>query len=211
MQRNAIVYKVLVTDIEDINMWTMEPGSSPPTYPINYLDPDFNSLAYQRSATALYTKIAQIDFGKVPVFEQFVTYESQTQDGYRVLYAMLSIIHPNLVQRSKMMEPTFTSNSNLFDYIRHYRNWLEFERVCSRTYSHIEQLTTVINALDKVGTYTKALNNIRLNLQLHQKLLKCTPTIPFPPNLYLDQLPYTIINQYQPHKRLTLFDSNPIC
>ena len=83
-------------------MWTMEPGSASPTYPIHYLDPNFNSLAYQQSATALYTKIVAISFQEVPLFEQLVSYESQTQDGYPVPYAMLSIIPPNLVERTKM-------------------------------------------------------------------------------------------------------------
>ena len=207
IQRNALVYNILVTDIEEINKWTMEKGSAPPTYPIHYLDPDFHSLAYQRSATALYTKISNIDFSKVPVFQQFVNYESQTQDGYRVLYAILSIIHPNIVERSKMEEPSFSEHPNLFNYIRHYRNWLEFERVCSRTYSPIEQLTTVLNEMDKSGKYNKAVSSIRMNLQFHQKMSESSPHTPFPSNLLLDQLPYTIINQYQQHERLTLFES----
>lgn len=126
----------------------MDPGSVPPTYPIEYDDPEFDSLTYQRSATSLYTKLASIDPSKVLVFRQFVNYKSQIQDGYCVIYAILSIIHPNIVQRSKITEPSFDNDTNLFVYIRHYCDWLEFERVCARTYTPTEQLTTIIDAMD---------------------------------------------------------------
>lgn len=53
------------------------------------------------------------------------------------------------------------------------------------------------------------MNIIRMKLQLHQNLSKSTPKLKFPPSLLLDQLPYTIIFQYQEHERITLFgDTN---
>lgn len=210
LQRNALIYNILVTDIEEMSIWTMDPGSAPPTYPIPTTDSEFNHLAYQRGATALYTKLSTLDFSQVPLYKEFLEYERDTQDGYRVLYAILGVIHPKLVHRSKMDEPTLETTPNLFTYIRHYRNWLEFERVCKRSYNPIEQLTTILDSMEKESRFTKAVNNIRMQLHLHQSITKSAPGKPFPSNLLLEQLPYTIMNVYPSHERTTLFGtSNP--
>ena len=54
----------------------MEPGTNPTTYPISTDDLNYNSQAYQRSATALYSKLALIDFSKVRTYQEFVKYEA---------------------------------------------------------------------------------------------------------------------------------------
>ena len=105
----------------------MDPGSNPTTYPISISDPDYNSQVDQRGATALYTKLVMIDFSKVQTYKEFINYEPHTQDGCCVLYAILSVCYPRLVERTEMIKPTFQSKPNLFTYMRHYNNWLEFE------------------------------------------------------------------------------------
>ena len=110
-----------------------------------------------------------------------------------------------------MTKPTLIEKPNLFTYLRHYNNWLEYERVSARTYTPMEQLTTVMECMEKDpnGRFDKALANLRLKKQLHQNLLKndTTGNLPFPPQLLLEQLPYTIMNEYQPEERVTLFDT----
>ena len=76
LQHNAVVYNIFVTEIEDISIWNMEPGTNPTTYPISTDDLNYNSQAYQRSATALYSKLALIDFSKVRTYQEFVKYEA---------------------------------------------------------------------------------------------------------------------------------------
>ena len=173
-------------------MWNMDPGSNPTTYPIPINDPDYNMQVYQRSATALYSKLVLIDFSKVQTYKEFLTYEAHSQDGYRVLYAILSVCHPRLVERTEMIKPTFQSKPNLFTYMRHYNNWLEFERVSNRTYSPMEQLTTIMENMecDPDKRFIKALTHLCLKEQLHLDLQKSDPLLPFLPQLLLDQLLY---------------------
>ena len=65
LQRNALVYNIFISEIENIELWHMDPGSNPTTYLIPIDDVDYNCQVYQRSATALYSKLALIDFSKV--------------------------------------------------------------------------------------------------------------------------------------------------
>lgn len=70
----------------------MAPGSNPPTYVIPADDTEFHPIAYQRGATAIYNKLQRVDFRKKKqVFKQVVDYKQKTQDGFRALYAILSI------------------------------------------------------------------------------------------------------------------------
>ena len=210
LQRNALVYNIFITDIEDITTWNMDPGTNPPTYPIHTDDVDYNSQAYQRGATALYSKLSSIDFSKVRTYQEFLKYEAPSQDGYRVLYAILSVCHPKIVERAEMKKPTLIDKPNLFTYLRHYNNWLEYERVSARVYSPMEQLTNIMENLarDPSQRFDKALTTLRLKKQLHQNLLKSDSTIPFPPQLLLDQLPYTIMNEYEPEEHGSLFEDS---
>ena len=66
-----------------------------------------------------------------------------------MLYAMLSMCHPKLVERTAMAKPTLQTQPNLFTYIRHYKTWLEFERIAGQSYSEVEQLTAVLETLEQ--------------------------------------------------------------
>lgn len=205
IQRNARLYNILVTEIADIKPWDMAAGSNPPTYVIPADHPEFNAIAYQRGATAVYTKLQQVNCSKVPVFKQFIEYEQKSQDGFRALYAILTICHPNLVDRSKMTLPSLVTTPNIFTYIRQLRNWHTFEQIQKRNYSELEQLTTAMEEMERDGRFDKALQLLRMKRQLHQNLLKTSPKVSFPPSLYLEQLPYTLMTAYNPEERDTLF------
>ena len=134
-----------------------------------------------------------------------MTYESKSQDGYRVLYAILAICHPKLKERSKMIQPTLRKTPNLFTYIRHLMSWLQFEKVQHRAYSDMEKLTIVMEELELDKRFDKACQLLRMKKNLHLNFLKQTPTVKFPPSLNLEQLPYTIMNAYQEDEREKLF------
>ena len=124
----------------------------------------------------------------MPLFKEFVNYEQKSQDGFRALYAILSICHPKLVERSKLEQPTLAKTPNIFTYICHLRNWHQFEKVQRRTYLPLEQLTTAMEEMEKDRRFDKALQQLRMKRQLYKNFDKTTPGIAFPPSLHLEQL-----------------------
>ena len=97
---------------------------------------------------------------KVPLFKTLIDHKRSSQDGFRVLYAMLCVYHPKLVEKQKLEAPVMETNGNLFTFVRKYSNYIECERISNRHYSDMEQLTYVINTLDIDGRFEKALNII---------------------------------------------------
>ena len=106
------------------------------------------------------------------MFKELVNCESRTQDGFRVLYAILSLCHPKLVERSNMKQPTLKLTPNIFTFITHLRNWFEFEKVQHRHYSDMEQLTIAMEEMETDSRFEKALSLLRMKRQLHKNFMK---------------------------------------
>ena len=117
IQKNVLIYNIFITPIDDVKIWDYAPNTVPTTC---NLDVDNNATfrqVYQCSAVALYTKIQTMDMKYVPIFKQQVIHERNSQDGYKVLYAMLCGCHPRLVEITKIEPPKFVTNGNLFTFI----------------------------------------------------------------------------------------------
>ena len=110
----------------------------------------------------MYTKLQTMNFNTVPVFKTLLDHERSSQDGYKVLYTMLCICHPNLIEKAKIEPPTVAPNGNLFTFIRKYSNYIECERISKHSYTDIEILTFVTDTLNSDRRFEKALNIIRI-------------------------------------------------
>ena len=149
-----------------------------------------------------------MDMSKVPLFKTLLDHKRSSQDGYRVLYAMLCVCHPKLVEKPKLEAPTMETNGNLFTFIRKYSNYLQCEKISKRQYSDMEKLTYIINTLDSDGRFEKALNIIRIQKNTYEEMTKTQPTTTFPHLLTLDAVPYTIMNVYSEREKQELFGTN---
>ena len=168
LQKHALINNIFITPIDKVTIWDLTPGSVPPTCNLDSSNNPTFHQAYQRMATALYTKLGKVKYDKVPFFSTMVNHEKSSQDGYRVLYAFLTCCHPKLVQRTKLDTPKLVENGNLFTFMRQYKNWLEFEKISNRTYSDLENLTVVMNVLENDGRFSKALSAFSMQKQLYE-------------------------------------------
>ena len=69
----------------------------------------------------------------------------------------------------------------------------------------MEILTFVTDTLDIDGRFEKALNIIRIQMNLHEEMLVLNPKAPFPNSLKLETLPYTIMKMYSITEKHLLF------
>lgn len=134
-----------------------------------------------------------------------INHEKPSQDGYRVLYAFLTCCHPKLVQRTKLDTPKLAENGNLFTFMRNYKNWLEYEKISNRHYSDVENLTVVMNVLENDGRFSKALSAISMQKQLYEQMILIQLGTQFPLALTIENIPYTIMNEYATDEKRDLF------
>ena len=88
---------------------------------------------HQRSAVALHTKLQNMDMSKVPLFKTLLYHERNSQDGFLVLYAMLCVCHPKLVEKPKLEAPVMENNDNILTFVRKYSNYIECEKNFQQT------------------------------------------------------------------------------
>ena len=205
LQKNALIYNIFINPIDKIDIWDMSPNTVPTTCNLDIDDPHNFQQAYQRSAVAIYTKLQNTNMAKVPFFKQIIEHERTSQDGYKVLYGMLCICHPRLVEKSKQEPPTLQTNGSLFSFIRQYTNYIESERIANRTYTEIEQLSFIMSVLEADGRFDKALGHLRIHKNMFEEISKTTPNAKFPPSLTVEILPYTIMKSYSTEEKHTLF------
>ena len=88
-----------MTPIHRVSIWDHSPLSIPTTCDLNMDACPNSKQAYRQSAVALYTKLQNMDMSKVPLFKTLLNHERSSQDGFQVLYAMLCVCHPKLVEK----------------------------------------------------------------------------------------------------------------
>lgn len=208
LQKNALIYNIFLTPIDEITIWDMDPNSVPTTCNLEIDDVHNFQQTYQRSAVAIYTKIQYMDFTKVPFFKQILEHERTSQDGYKVLYGMLCTCHPKLVEKSKQEAPTLATNGNLFSFIRQYTNYIASEQIANRHYTDLEKLSFVMTILENDGRFDKALAQLRILKNMFEEISKTTPQAKFPASLTLETLPYTIMKSYTAEEKHALFIDN---
>lgn len=213
LQKNALIYNIFITPIDKITIWDMSPNTVPTTCNLD-IDNKHNFLqTYERSAVAIYTKLQNTIMTKVPFFKQILEHERTSQDGYKVLYGMLCICHPKLMEKTKTEPPTLQTNGSLFTLIRQYTNYIKCERIANRTYTDVEKLSFIMNALESDGRFDKALSNLRIHKNMYEELSKTSPQAKFPPSLTVEILPYTIMKSYtteEKHELFTNTDTTPV-
>ena len=213
LQKNALIYNIFITPIDKISIWDMSPNTVPTTCNLDITDKHNFLQTYQRSAVAIYTKLQNTTMSKVPFFKQIIEHERTSQDGYKVLYGMLCICHPKLMEKGKTEPPALKTNGSLFSFIRQYTNYIECERIANRTYTDIEKLSFVMTALESDGRFEKALANLRMHKNMFEEISKTSTQAKFPPSLTVEILPYTIMKSYTTEEKHALFtdvDTTPI-
>ena len=205
LQRNALIYNIFITPIDMVNIWYMAPTTVPTTCNLDIDDTHNFHQTYQRSVVAIYTKLQHTSMSKVPFFQQTIDHERTSQDGYKVLYGMLCVCHPKLVEKTQQTPPSLVTNGSLFSFIRQYTNYLECEKIANQKYTNIEGLTFVMNALKTDGRFDKALGELRIHKNMFEELSKTNPSTVFPPSLTVEILPYTIMKSYTTEEKHSLF------
>ena len=201
IQQHTAPYNIMITKISDLTKWNREPGSTPPTCAMEYSNTTEYYQAYQAMKIAIYNLLTKVDFSKVGMYQAFIKHETN-QDGFSALYSIMAMCHPKLMKRPRMECPTLKkSKNNFFQLCRSYQNYLDYESIENRTHSPESQLEYIIAQLDTNDKYKNAIMEMNTIYRIYQATIRAGTATPFPMELLLKNLPFTIISTFPPEEQ----------
>ena len=95
-----------------------------------------------------------------------------------------------------------------FNFMRKYKNWLEYKKILKQYYTDLENPSVVIGVLESDGIFSKVMNTIYMQKQQYKQMLNLPPTTQFPWQLSIDNILYTMMNEYSTSNKNKLFGMN---
>jgi len=143
---------------------------------------------YQLMASTLYQKLQNPEV--IPhehtAIRHIINRYAEQNDGYKVLYAMLELIHPVLHQDAVLLPPKSTEcNEDIHLYAQKFDSWLKYEAYANRPYTARETVNLFLRELS--SHFAPAISRIR---RLMDTWNQYDANVPEP--LRLSSLPVTI-------------------
>jgi hypothetical protein len=143
---------------------------------------------YRTMASTLYQKLQNPEV--VPLehtaIRNIINRYAEQNDGYKVLYAMLELVHPALHQDAVLLPPKSTEcNEDVHLYAQKFDSWLKYEAFANMPYSARETVNLFLRELSP--HFAPAISRVR---RLMDTWNQYDPSVPEP--LRITSLPVTI-------------------
>ena len=158
--------------------------------------------AYNTMATALHLKLTTNGYFKgFPVASTYIQAAANSNDGFKLLYRILEIIHPKLRAEKggihKIVEaPAYAdvTDDNIYTFMTKYKNYLLYEELSpeARSYSTQEQAMFVVTALKRDSRFKPGLEYVLATLLSYQRERRINIASQFPLDIELDEIAVTI-------------------
>ena len=145
-------------------------------------------------AIALYTRLQDCDIVSSEYIEgqNYIAQYGSTSDGYSVLYQMIRLVHPNLIQGDKIYNlPLLSQAKNIFQYSAMCRNFILIQSIKKREYTEKERSELFLQNVDE-DKYLAARNKCLTELDIATMKGENTVSVS---NLKFENLP-TTLQQY---------------
>ena len=212
----ALQRNIFITDFEHLSYWDRQQTSIPPTCFLQHPNQADNSdLAYKRMRAVLYQKISKAEFVQAE-HRAIIQNHSVTQDGFAALYDLAARCHPHLLARTSRYNrfntrPQMLPEDNIYTLKRKYENWLELEKIDNHKYTDECILRFIMEDLREDSRYDKAVRALEVELSTFDTMKRHTQSyIPFPMDLYLHNIPQTVMACYTDDEKESLFSSSTI-
>jgi hypothetical protein len=155
--------------------------------------PEYNGIPIsnqrkQSMGCTLYQKLLDTDV--VPLehraIRNMIDAEAEENDGYRVLYSMLQLVHPQL-QVDKVMRPPRSADcdEDIHSYAQKFNAWYNFETYAGRVYPIQTLINHFLEGLSSL--YKPAIDRVR---QMLDNVEEYSSTVPY--KITIPQLPNTM-------------------
>ena len=158
--------------------------------------------SYDAMSTALHLKLTTNDYFKG--FPQAMTYvhaAHNNSDGFKLLYRILELIHPQLRAEKGGIHKTIEApnysdieDDNIYTFMTRYKNYLLYEALSpeKRQYNKKEQAMYVMNTLKSDDRFTAGIEYVKNTLQAYQRERSMNQSCIFPIDLEIDEIGITI-------------------
>jgi hypothetical protein len=210
MQAMAIMFNIFVQQFSNLQPWNRSVNTIPSTCIFDTINATDNTInAYRRMKSVLYTKISKATFTS-PVHQAIVQYGITQQDGFEVLYDLMTHCHPKLLQannrfRQTNKRPDFIQSDSIYSYVNKLQTYLDIEKINNHEFSNDDVLNIVVEQLQDDTRYEIAIAGIRSELMLRDTVQRQIGEAPFPESLQLRNLPATIMSYYTEDDKKALF------
>jgi hypothetical protein len=213
LQGMAIAHNIFLQVFESLVPWDKNPNSITPTCMFNTINTEENTVdAYRRMKSALYHKLTIVTF-KNQEYQAIVDHGKTRQDGFNILYDLMTLCHPKLVAitnkyRNINEKPTFDRSDSIYSYCNKLQSWLDIEYINNHTHTEDDIINMVLEQLRADTRYNKAVESITQQLTFNATFQHQLGTVVFPDGLKLRNLPGTIMSYYSPTEKLELFPTD---
>jgi hypothetical protein len=213
IQSMAVTYNIFLTPFDDLTPWNKNANTLPSTCMFETIDIVTNTVdAYRRMKSALYNKLTKATF-ILPEHTAIIQHGSIQQDGFEILYDLMTHCHPKLVTATTKFRqinhrPDFEQTDSVYSYISKLQIWIDIEKINNHDVTEDEILNIVLEQLRADTRYDIAVAGIQTDLTLRDTLQRnIGPTI-LPEGLKLHNLPGTIMSYYTDEEKKALFPTS---
>jgi hypothetical protein len=209
----AIAHNIFLSTFDSLVPWDKNPNSITPTCMFTNINTEHNTVdAYRRMKSALYHKITQATF-KNQEYKAIVEHGKTEQDGFDILYDLMTLCHPHLVAitnkyRNTNEKPTFDRHDSIYSYCNKLQSWLDIEHINNHIHTDDDIINMTLEQLRPDTRYDKAVESITQQLTFNDTFQRQLGTVVFPEGLKLRNLPGTIMSYYSPSEKLELFPTD---
>jgi hypothetical protein len=159
--------------------------------------------------SVLYSKIIKSDFNH-PEHKAIIAHGSEQQDGFEILYDLMTQCHPKLASATRKYRvtnhrPEMGRNDSVYEYVKQLHNWMEIEKIEGHEYDNDQILNIVMEQLRADTRYDLAVASIQSELTLRDTFQRQYGASVFPEGLTLRNLPGTIMSYYSDDEKRQLF------
>jgi hypothetical protein len=210
LQSMSVTYNIFLQPFESLVPWNRSPNTIPSTCMFTTLEVQNNTIdAYRRMKSALYAKLTKSLFVH-PEHNAIVQHRSILQDGFKILYDLMTHCHPKLISattkfRSINHRPDFDKGDSIYSYVAKLQVWLDIEQINHHDFTDDEILNMVMEQLRGDTRYEIAIAGINSELTLRDTFQRQWGESVFPEGLKLSNLPSTVMSYYTEDDKKTLF------
>jgi hypothetical protein len=213
LHRMAIAHNIFLQPFESLVPWDKTPNSITPTCIFTTINTEENTVdVYQRMKSTLYHKLMQITF-KNQEYHAIVEHGKTEQDGFNILYDLMTLCHPKLVAitnkyRNINEKSTFERSDSIYLFCNKLQSWLDIKYINNHVHTEDDIINMVLKQLRSDTRYNKAVESITQQLMFNNTFQHQLGTVVFPDGLKLRNLPGTIMSYYSPTGKLELFPAD---
>jgi hypothetical protein len=206
----AVTYNVFVREFHELTPWNRSENSIPTTCLFTIIDVQTKTIdAYRRMKSVLYSKIIKSEFNH-PEHIAIIAHGSEQQDGFEILYDLMTQCHPKLASATRKYRvtnhrPEMGRNDSVYEYVKQLYNWMEIEKIDGHEYDNDQILNIVMEQLRADTRYDLAVASIQSELTLRDTFQRQYGKSEFPEGLTLRNLPGTIMSYYSDDEKRQLF------